>query len=92
MDNTYAEVGTEVVLGKHVCRSRGEHWRSEKDQYVGKRTTITYVTGLDFSGCLCCAVSCDNSRWDWRVESMILASDVPLLTPEQKAKMRIQDG
>jgi hypothetical protein len=26
------------------------------------------------------------------VESMILASDVPLLTPEQRAKLRIQDG
>lgn len=92
MDETYAEIGTEVILGKHVGRSCGTEWVQEQNQYVGKKTTITRVRGTDFSGCLCCSVSCDNSRWDWRVESMILASDVPLLTPEQKAKMRIQDG
>ena len=94
MDESYAEVGAEVILGKHTrdpvgC---GINWNPYKDKYVGKKTVITKVRSRDLSGCLVCSVQCDNESWAWRVENMILASDVPLLTQEQRAKLRIQDG
>jgi len=91
MDTSYAEKGTEVILGKHVNRSCGTNWSDTMDLYVGCKTKIVRVTGKDYSGCLCCVVECDRSHF-WRVENMILASDVPLLTPEQKVQLRIQDG
>ena len=90
MDTSYAEKGTEVILGKHVERSAGTNWSDTMDLYVGCKTTIVRVTSLDCSGCLCCVVECDSLHW-WRVESMILASDVPLLTPEQRLQMKIRE-
>ena len=97
MDESYAEVGTEVILGKHVMRRRGKNWTEAMDVYVGVKVKITglsrgFSEHRDLSGCLCCKVDLDHGEHDWRVESMILASDVPLLTPEQRAKLRIQDG
>jgi len=92
MDTSYAEKGTEVILGKHVRRSAGPNWSEEMERYVGCKTKIVQVTSPDYSGCLCCVVECDSGEYSWRVENMILASDVPLLTPEQKSKLRIQDG
>ena len=91
MDTSYAEVGTEVILGKHVRRSAGTNWSEAMEQYVGCKTKIVRVTSPDYSGCLCCVVECDREHF-WRVENMILDSDVPLLTSEQKAKLGIQDG
>jgi hypothetical protein len=92
MDESYAEVGTEVILGKHVHKFGGQNWIEAKEAYVGMRTTITRVRGLrDFAGCLCCSVVCDGGEYSWRVESMILASDVPLLTPQQRVQLRIRE-
>lgn len=92
MDDTYAEVGTEVILGKHTrvgncCLA----WAEGKECYVGRKTRITMVVGKDCIGALCCRVQCDYGKYRWRVENMILASDVPLLIPEQKIKLRIRE-
>ncbi len=92
MDDTYAEVGVEVILGEHVPRSRGANWNPGQELYVGRKTKITRVCGTDYSGCLCCYVECDFGHNDWRVENMILASDVPLLTPEDRVRRKIRDG
>ena len=90
MDTSYAEKGTEVILGKHVERSAGTNWSDTMERYVGCKTKIVHVTSPDYSGCLCCVVECDREHF-WRVESMILASDVPLLTPEQRLQMKIRE-
>ena len=98
MDNTYAEVGTKVVLVRHVTKPRlsagtsgfSDNWNSGMDRFIGTTATIVRAFGKDSCGCLLCNVK--ENGWYWRVESMILASDVPLLTPEQRARLGIQDG
>jgi hypothetical protein len=88
MDESYAEVGTEVILGRPKNNAPG-YWVRTMEPYVGGKATIISVhLGL----CSVCYVDADMGRYYWRVEDMILASDVPLLTPGQKAKMRIKDG
>jgi hypothetical protein len=91
MDDTYAELGTEVILGKHTykewhlpmrstCSSNDRlNWSEGKERFVGQKTKITGIRGRDFSGCLCCSVVCDSGRFSWRVESMILASEEDLI-------------
>jgi len=91
MDATYAEVGAEVILGKHNRRvdlygwDFGFEWQPEMEQYVGQKTKISITDGR------LCLVLCDDCAYRWRVENMILASDVTLLTPEQKLQMRIRE-
>jgi len=92
MDSTYAEAGTKVVLGKHVFKTDSrlsDNWDPQMDSFVGKMATIKEVSGIDDYGCVCCRVK--EYGWVWRVENMILASDVPLLTPEQRAKLQIRE-
>lgn len=89
MDETYAEVGVKVVLGRHTSTDgsyRGLNWNSDMDLCVGKIATIKSVEGNDSYGCLVCV---KEYGWSWRVQNMILASDIPLLTPEQKEKLQI---
>ena len=91
MDSTYAEVGTWVILGKHNRRvdfygwDFGFEWQPEMEQYVGRKTQIRITDGR------LCLVWCDGGAYRWRVENMILASDVPLLTPEQKQQLNIEE-
>ena len=87
MDSTYAEVGTWVILGKHKRRPRA--WCDCMDRYVGKKAQITSITECS-NGYLACIVA-GYSTHPWRVEDMILASDVPLLTPEQKQQLNIKE-
>jgi hypothetical protein len=90
VDDTYAEVGTEVILGKHTHKpwhtpidTRNQdvvlYWRPEKEEYVGKKAKITKVVGRDWSGCLCCRVDIAPTSLEFRVESMILASEEEIL-------------
>ena len=87
MDGTYAEVGVWVILGKHKGRPRS--WCDCMDRYVGKKAQITRITRCS-NGRLACIVN-GYSTHPWRVEDMILASDVPLLTPEQKRQLNIEE-
>jgi hypothetical protein len=91
MDESYAEVGTWVILGRHKrsVRGFGTYWDSRMNQYVGRKTKIKHVCAFDDKIVLC-QVACDNGHFLWRAEDMILASDVPLLTTEQKAKLGIR--
>ena len=90
MDNSYAEIGTWVILGKHKREDRwfGFSWHPHMERYVGKKTRIknVFVVG----DMVWCYVACDRGQFSWRAEDMILASDIPLLTPEQKAQLRIK--
>ena len=91
MDDTYAEIGTEVILGKHkretVC---GLRWCNDcMNPLIGKKTKITQ-TYRDDDGLLVCFVMGGVGPHAWRAEDMILASDVPLLTPKQKRQLGIK--
>ncbi len=91
MDESYAERGTEVILGRHKRETvfGTDFCSPEMDPYVG-RAAIIKESFLCGDGCLCCYVDIDDGVYYWRVEDMILASDVPLLTPEQKIKLGIK--
>ena len=94
MDNTYAEVGVQVILGKHTYKPWHHrirnldsyldpemirlNWSPIQEEYVGKKAKITAIEHYDSSGCLCCKVDIDHGRNNWRVESMILASEADL--------------
>jgi hypothetical protein len=73
MDDTYAEVGTEVIIWKPLITS--------KAHYKGHRGVI--VTCHRISGSWACAIS-GVRGWLWFPEELILATDEPLLRPEQK--------
>jgi hypothetical protein len=87
MDPIYAEVGAEVVIGFH-----------RQSQYAfrhrGAKTTITYVKRESLgprASCpsvTWCKVSLDSGFYWWSVNDMILASDIDLLTPEQRSRIK----
>lgn len=68
MEEKYAIVGAEVILGEHDWR---DNWCSAMDQYIGVKTKIISIYGRDRSKCLCCYVDCDGGRYIWRVTNMI---------------------
>jgi len=74
MDDTYAEVGVKVILGKSLSE---ECWATEMDEYVGKKTQITYVGwGPDHGWC---RVAIDRGVWWWCIQDMILATEKALV-------------
>jgi len=89
MDATYAEVGTEVV----VCFHRPERYPQYIQRYVCKKTFITMASPTTYSdgtadGGVVCKVQIDNGYYWWSIQDMILASDIDLLTPEQRSRIR----
>jgi hypothetical protein len=89
MDSTYAEVGTEVILGKPKTDLHG-YWITAMEAHVGKRAKIQLVE-THWLGYQICYVDVDSGVCYWRVQDMILASDVPLLTPEQRQQLNIKE-
>ena len=79
MDATYAVYGTKVVVGFH----RPERYDERVNQYVCR---ITHVIRADDENR--CHVFIDNGFHRWPIQDMILASDIPLLTPEQRARIK----
>ena len=77
MDASYAEAGTEVV----ICFHRPSVTRQD---YCSRRTTIIQVADDGDA----CRVAADTGYYWWAVSNMILASDIDLLTPEQRVKIR----
>ena len=73
MDQTYAEEGVEVIIG----RGSGICWTLEMEEYVGKKTHITYVgVGIDEGWC---HVAIDRGVWWWLIQNIILASERTLV-------------
>jgi len=79
MDASYAEVGTEVV----ICFYRPPH-HDVNQKYCGRRTVITEVRHFSSQ----CRVAVDDGYWWWSISNMILASDIDLLSPEQRSRIR----
>ena len=80
MDPVYAEVGAEVVVGFH----RQELYTTARPAYVGRKTTITRKHRYANA----CEVDADEGYNFWPIQDMILASDIPLLTSEQRARIK----
>lgn len=91
MEVIYAEPGTEVILGRHTQDNRyaGLEWVYEMERFVGRKTKITALKRGRIPSCY---VECDGGEFYWRIGDMILASDVPLLTPEERVRRKITDG
>ena len=90
MDSSYAEVGTEVVIGfGSSFYSYGYHM----ERYLRRKTTIVEVGEFRVgsrpaNACCWCLVKADGMDHWWPVQDMILASDVELLTPAQAERIR----
>jgi hypothetical protein len=79
-------VGSSVVLGVHTSYTGpngqggmvapgGEeelNWTPEMQPYVGQRTTVTGLEGVDGAGCSVVQVAADNGQYYWRVRDMTL--------------------
>lgn len=73
-------VGMSVVLGTdtgwtgpdgHGGRVTDHHtWDDTMFAYVGTRTTITELAGLDEAGCPVVHVDRDGGRWSWRIREL----------------------
>ena len=85
MDATYTAVGTEVVIGFGARYT----YLLEVQRYLCRRGLITEAKqGTNGSGVTAWArVDISDTLW-WPVDDMILASDIDLLTPEQKSRIR----
>ena len=80
MDITYAEVGTEVILGRY----NHPRWVWVMEPYVGQQTRITNISIIDSSWC---HVEADGGVWWWPILGMILASEKDLIR-ETDARFR----
>jgi hypothetical protein len=80
MDLSYAEVGTEVVVAFH----RSEQYIWYPQSFVCRKATITH---RDLHNKMC-RVRGDHDGYWWPVRDMILVSDIDLLTPEQRVRIK----
>lgn len=79
-------VGSSVVLGVHTSYTgpNGQggtiapgaeeelNWAPEMLPFVGQRTTVTGLEGVDGAGCTVIRVAADNGQYYWRVRDMTL--------------------
>lgn len=65
--------GTAVILRKHRTVGHDSAWAPERNQYLGRITTVTMLTDVDEDGCAVVRVELDNEVWPWRVRDLGLA-------------------
>lgn len=79
-------VGTAVTLGAHspYTGPNGQggviaagtpselNWSPEMQPYVGQRTTVTALEGIDDAGCTVVTVAADSGQFHWRIRDMHL--------------------
>lgn len=73
-------VGASVVLGIHSPWTGGDgeggvvtqdtNWAPEMTQFVGQRTTVTQLSGLDTAGCPGVRVQADEGQFFWRIRNV----------------------
>jgi hypothetical protein len=79
-------VGASVLLGAHTSYTGPDgqgglvapgseselNWSPEMQPYVGQRTAVTGLEGLDAAGCTVVRVAADQGQFFWRVRDMTL--------------------
>lgn len=73
-------VGSSVVLGAHAGWTGADGhggtvtgdtwWADTMDSFVGQRTTVTQLAGLDPVGCPYVRVAIDGGLWGWRIRDL----------------------
>lgn len=73
-------VGSSVVLGMHSPWTGGDgqggvvtmdtNWAADMAQFVGQRTVVTQLSGLDTAGCPGVRVQADNGQFFWRIRNV----------------------
>lgn len=73
-------IGTSVVLGAHTGWTGSDGgggtvtddtwWNDSMFEYVGQRTTVTELPGLDPVGCPYVRVAIDGGTWGWRIRDL----------------------
>jgi hypothetical protein len=90
MEDVYAVPGAEVIIGFHQKCSDYQNLY-DMGRLLGTKTKITNVIA-DISSPnkreIWCTVTADCGRRWWPAYDMILASDIDLLTPEQKDRVK----
>lgn len=70
-DYAGVRVGTEITLGRHEMVNGSENWADEMEAFVGRRTRVTSLGGVDEQGCAVVRVEADNGDWMWRVRDAV---------------------
>lgn len=65
-------VGSAVTLGYHTPWSGDANWADEMARWVGARTYVTSLEGLDEVGCPVVRVQADGGQYFWRIRNMSL--------------------
>lgn len=69
------EVGTMLILGRHRPVNGHDNWDTAMDRFVGSRTRITQLVGVDDQGCALVRVDADQNRHFWRLRDTVLPSN-----------------
>lgn len=72
------EVGTVVVLGRHSEVDGSDNWAAGMDQYVGKATTVTRLSGVDPQGCPGVRVEIDGGAYFWRIRDLLAVGEAAI--------------
>jgi hypothetical protein len=75
------EVGTVVVLGRHREVEGDDNWAGGMDEYVGKSTTVTKLSGVDAQGCPGVRVEIDGGQYFWRIRDLLAVGEAE--TPQE---------
>lgn len=70
-DYAGVRVGTEVTLGRHEVVNGSDNWADDMEDYVGRRTRVTSLGGVDEQGCAVVRVEADDGEWMWRVRDAV---------------------
>jgi hypothetical protein len=65
-------VGSPVVLGYHTPWGADANWADEMGRWVGARTYITSLEGVDSVGCPVVRVAADGGQYYWRIRNMTI--------------------
>ena len=82
MDNTYVEMGAQVILWGTDSTVSSFH-----AQYVGKKAIVDSHAFI-YNYHWICGVRCGGRRFYWKVQDLILVSDVPLIPLQQRARLK----
>ena len=65
-------VGSQVTLGYHTPWAGDANWADDMARWVGMRTYVTALAGLDEVGCPVVQVAADGGQYYWRIRNMSL--------------------